>query len=594
MGGVHPLYAHDLATPREHLVREVGPVRFEHRASGRFFADFGRAAFGTLRFHCEAPAACTLTVHLAEKLTAEGDIDTAPPGCVRYRRITVAAGKGSGAVQVTVPPDERNTGPRAVRMPSSLFEVLPFRYALIEAPEGVRLTALRQLAVQYPFKSSACAFASSSEVLNRVWELCRYSIEATSFAPVYVDGDRERIPYEGDAYINQLGHYCLDRDYQLARRTLEYLLYHPTWPTDWILHVVPMAWADYLYSGETVLLEAYYEELRAKSLHALAREDGLISTEAVPPEVLASIHLDREMRDLVDWPPGSFTEGGTGERDNHEMRPINTVVNALHGWSLALFARIAEVLGRTEDARLFVDKSRRHAASLQRLYDRAHKRFLDGEGSTHHSLHATMFPVAFGLHPEEDKAALGAFLEGKGMACSVYGAQYLLEALYRVGRPQVAFERLVDDSDRGWLNMLRAGSTMTMEAWDWKYKNNLDWNHAWGAAPANIVPRFLLGVRPASPGFAATLFAPRPARLAWMRGTVPLPQGEVCVEMERDAHGLPSFRLRAEGTSRLVIDLRGLAPAGAVVRVDGRLRGVAGKPFEVEAAGCCAIALRPG
>ena len=26
-----------------------------------------------------------------------------------------------------------------------------------------------------------------------------------------------------------------------------------------------------------------------------------------------------------------------------------------------------------------------------------------------------------------------------------------------------------------------------------KYKNNLDWNHAWGAVPANVIPRGLMG-----------------------------------------------------------------------------------------------------
>ena len=32
-----------------------------------------------------------------------------------------------------------------------------------------------------------------------------------------LDGDRERTPYEGDAYLQQLGHYSTDRDFALAR-----------------------------------------------------------------------------------------------------------------------------------------------------------------------------------------------------------------------------------------------------------------------------------------------------------------------------------------------------------------------------------------
>ena len=93
-------------------------------------------------------------------------------------------------------------------------------------------------------------FHCDSDALNRVWDLCSYSIEATSFAGVYLDGDRERIPYEGDALLNQLSHYAVDREYTLARFSLEYMIFHPTWPTEWNLQIVQMAWYDYLYTGD--------------------------------------------------------------------------------------------------------------------------------------------------------------------------------------------------------------------------------------------------------------------------------------------------------------------------------------------------------
>lgn len=36
------------------------------------------------------------------------------------------------------------------------------------------------------------------------------------------------MPYEGDAYINQLSHDGVDREYALARYTHEYLIQNPT------------------------------------------------------------------------------------------------------------------------------------------------------------------------------------------------------------------------------------------------------------------------------------------------------------------------------------------------------------------------------
>jgi hypothetical protein len=87
------------------------------------------------------------------------------------------------------------------------------------------------------------------------------------------------------------------------------------------------------------------------------------------------------------------------------------------------------------------------------------------------------------------------------MACSVYGAQYLLEALFAAGRDKYAVELMAARTGRSWWHMIESGSTMTWEAWDAQAKNNLTWNHAWGAAPANILSRYVLGVRPVEPGY---------------------------------------------------------------------------------------------
>jgi hypothetical protein len=54
-------------------------------------------------------------------------------------------------------------------------------------------------------------------MLNRIWNLSRDSIKATTFAGVFVDGDRERIAYEADAYLNQLSFYACNPDPAMAR-----------------------------------------------------------------------------------------------------------------------------------------------------------------------------------------------------------------------------------------------------------------------------------------------------------------------------------------------------------------------------------------
>lgn len=553
-----------VAQPSKLQVDEIAPVHFERRSEGGCFLDFGRAAFGTLCFSSRAQQASPVSVHLGEKLHAAGGVDRDPPGSVRYRRIDLEIPKGTARHQVVIPPDERNTRTRAIRMPSALFEVLPFRYAEIEAGPEVSISEPVQRAVFYPFNESASDFQCSDSRVNKVWDLCKYSIKATSFCGIYVDGDRERIPYEADAYINQLCHYGVDAEYEMARATLEHLLFHPTWPTDWALHFLPMAWADFLYTGRADFLATYYQELKWKALLPLAREDGLISTETglVTDELLEALHLrnhptfrpEKLLTDLIDWPPGSFTEGGTGERDNYDMTvPVKTVINAFHAWNLELLTGMAGALGKNAEAASFKSQHQKLTRALRAIcFDESREIFTDGEGSTHASLHANMLPAAIGLVPPGFEPSVGDFIRSRGMACSVYGAQYLLEACYRLGMDQYALDLMTAEDDRGWLNMLRAGSSVTLEAWDHKYKNNLDWNHAWGAAPANIIPRFLVGVQPAAPGFSEIRVAPHPADLNAFEAMVPTPRGPVVVQYEKEA-ALGQLRVESPVPMQLVL-----------------------------------------
>jgi len=70
-----------------------------------------------------------------------------------------------------------------------------------------------------------------------------------------------------------------------------------------------------------------------------------------------------------------------------------------------------------------------------------------------------------------------------------------------------------------------------------KFKPNLDWNHAWGAAPANIIPRYLMGVQPIEPGFGRVLIQPRPGPLRWAEETIPTIRGPIRVRFNKPEAG---------------------------------------------------------
>jgi alpha-L-rhamnosidase len=519
-------------------VTEVAPKWVVPVNERTHFVDFGKAAFATVKLRVQSPVKQMVEVHLGEvKLSDAVAIDRQPGGARRYQMIPLEVEKGSHVYQVVIPPDARNTGHFAILMPAHLFEVYPFRYMEVVSNEApVQLMEVRQLTVHYPFDDSASSFVSSNEVLNDVWELCKYSMKATSFCGYYVDGDRERIPYEADVLINQLGHYCVDREYAMARRTHEHLILQPTWPTEWILQSVILAWHDYQYTGEPSSLRYFYDDLMAKTLMGLAREDGLILLDNMNDDVLKAIHFagkssdffKRGIRDIVDWPQVA--------RDGFEMLPVNISVNAFHYRAVYLMLEIAKVLGKTDDIASLQERLELIRESFMKtFFNESTGLFVDGEGSLHASLHANMFAVAFGLVPEFAKERVMAYIKSKGMACSVYGAQFLLESLYAEGEADHALALLSSVSDRSWANMIyNVGSTITLEAWDNRYKPNQDWNHAWGAAPANLIPRFLMGVQPLKPGFEEILIKPQPGDLKWARLKTPTVRGPVTVMIDQE------------------------------------------------------------
>jgi hypothetical protein len=500
-----------------HLVEEK-PVQITTVAPGVVLVDFGKVAFGNLRLSPPAGGSHEITVHFGEAL-ANGRLNRKPPGTVRYAaaKATFSGGK---PVVVAPPADKRNTEqrtathPPAVLTPAEWGVVLPFRWVEIEGWPGELRAAqiVRQAAFATTWDDQAASFKSSDETLNRIWELCRYSIKATTFAGVYVDGDRERIPYEADAYLNQLSHYATDPDPQMARDTYDWLMKHPTWPTEWAFHMIFMAHADWLQTGDTAWLAPRYEALKAKLLLDRARPDGLLVSNA------AQIKRD----DIVDWP--------VKERDGYVFTPINTVVNAFHVRSLTLMAELATALNKDAEAADYTAREAKARAAFQAtLVDSKRGLYRDGEGTEHASLHANLFPLAFGLVPEKERRNVADWLGKRGMACSVYASQYLLEGLFENEAAATALALMTAPTDRSWKHMVESGTTITWEAWDLKYKPNQDWNHAWGAAPANLLSRYVLGAKPLAPGWTRALIRPNPGNLKSAEGKIPTPRGPLMV-----------------------------------------------------------------
>ena len=222
-------------------------------------------------------------------------------------------------------------------------------------------------------------------------------------------------------------------------------------------------------------------------------------------------------RDLIDWP--------AAERDNYVLGEFNLTPNCYFYQALLIMYKL------TGNAEYKLKAGKVQKAVEQHF--RKNKQFVDSIGSNHTALHSVLYPAYFKIADlsENMKNALVA----KGMACSVFTAQFLLEYCFENGLADYAWDLLLSNDLRSWNNMLEKGATIAMEAWDDSLKPNQDWNHAWGAAPANLIPRCIAGIKPLEPGFRKFAVNPHPGKLKEFYCKHPTPAGAIELEYKNNS-----------------------------------------------------------
>ena len=311
-----------------------------------------------------------------------------------------------------------------------------------------------------------------------------------------------------------LTQFCTEGSFDTARRTLAYLIRHPTWPCEWWQCYIPLFYEYLLQSGDYGFVQSHYAFLRDEtSFHALMK-NGLIRD------------FPRERH--VDWPPGC--------RDGYEFGQANAVPNAYACWDLDLLGRLAGWLGHECEATQFAETAADLRSGFNRdLFDEATGLYVDSLGSRHSSLHTNMYALRFGLVPAGRVGRCLEFVKSKGMACSVFTAQFLLETLFQNGEDRAAVALMTGDGERSWLDMLRHGATATTEAWLADKKPNMSWAHPWGSGPANVIVRYLFGLRPTAPGWTEYVFEPHPGGIDRGQLSITTPRGRVNASFELQA-----------------------------------------------------------
>lgn len=492
-----------------------GVASVTHEGHGRYRIDLGQEIVGGLRLTFRSPSAQTVHLFYGEELNEDGS--------VRYRMRTGNEYKENWTLR---------EGEQTIES----FGMKTFRYVDICGYTGeIAEEDVCAVAVRREFDAQASYFTCPNDTLCYLYDTFKYAI-CTTNQDLYVDSQsRERVPYEGDTFIEMLSSYTYENDSALARFSVDYLCRHRTWPAEYALLTVHLIWTDYMYTGNYALLSRAYGALR--SLVTSRQPDGATGLYHIPNE--SGTGWDAV---LVDWPAGA--------RDGYYVREAyyNTVYNAFCYLALCDMAAMAEFLGKSAEAIAFRGESENLGrAMIDKLYDANKGAFRDGltregEPIDHFAQHATALAIWTGVC--RDPAMLDAagrwFVGQEKIQTSIYGAYFLIEALYRAGFGAYA-TALLADSDvtpgaHNWLAALRgSGATIAPEAWCAAEKPNMSLSHPWGTAPAALMVRGMFGILPTSPGFRKFSIHPQIGDLPYASIRVPTARGSISVTLAQNS-----------------------------------------------------------
>ncbi len=299
--------------------------------------------------------------------------------------------------------------------------------------------------------------------------------------------------------------------------------------SDWLVGQGTMsaaAWADvavinpwtmYLTYGDTKILEDQYESMKGwidfMTAHAV---DGIWTYKLQFGDWVA---LDAE--------EGSYF-GAT---------PTDLTCVAYYAYSSGLFAKIAKVLGKEEDAKEYLQL---HESVVKAF----HRHYFNADGSmTASTQTAHIIALYFKLVPDEyiDKtaAALVKLLEKENghLVTGFIGTPYFCHALSQNGYIKEAYELLLKDDFPSWLYQVKMGATTVWEHWDgikpdgtmWSPDMNSFNHYAYGAI-GEWLYRVVAGIEidEEAPGYKHSIICPRiGGNLSYVTGTYQSVYGKV-------------------------------------------------------------------
>jgi alpha-L-rhamnosidase len=511
-----------------HATQELKPIAPPAKTSGwpttKWIFDMGQNMVGRVRLHVRGAAGQVIRLRFAEMLSADGSLYIDNLREARQTDHYILRGDPAGETW------------------ESKFTFHGFRYVELRgqpAVEDLLPDAITGIVLHSDTPRTG-TFSCSDRLINQLQSNIDWG-QRSNFLEVPTDCPQrnERLGWMGDAQVfSRTAAWNRDvasffnkwqrdiADAQGKEGQMPSIAPHITGVADdggpaWADAAAICPWTMYLCYADHALLARHFD--------SLARFIGFM--EAQSKDLIRSHPDGKGWQGYGDW----LALDGSGNVFGNT--PKDLIGTAMFAYSTSLVAKMARVLGRTNDAVRF----ERLAERIRRAYQ---NRFLTGDGiATGLTQTSYVLTLHFDLAPVALRPKLVAELvrdittRGNKLTTGFVGASYLPHVLSRFGRADIAYKLLHQKAWPSWLYAVTQGATTIWERWDgWTKENGFQdkgmnsFNHYAYGAIGSWLYAVVAGVEldPAKPGFKRLRLAPQPGgELTSARGSLESPHGRI-------------------------------------------------------------------
>jgi len=446
----HPVMLYEQFQEPIRIMGEVEVLEIIDKGNNTYILDLGRNIAGWSRLKIQGAEGQEIIQRFVEELDAEGKIDPRTTG-VRATNVVQTSRyicKGDG-MEIWEP----------------RFVYYGFRYIEVEGltspPEKDIITGL----VVHSSVSSVGTFTCSEDNINRLHQLSRWTIEGNIHSIPTDCPHREKCGWTGDAHAMirpmiynydvrkffwkymfdmrssgreekrelYLGKDSQDRSFVMKPAGIPTMIVPGRRTSgvaspDWGTAMVQIPWYLYLYYGDRIILEEFYDDMQTwvEYIHGI-KEDGIIP------------------HGLGDWCP----PGGNVNKDC----PIPLSSTAFHILDVSIMEKVSGLLGKKE-------QQKEYAEMLEELTRDFNRHFLDPENATYGTHTGNVMALDLGIVPEDLRSDVAASLvrsiheDFQGFInTGIFGIARIFNMLCENGQEEEAYRLLSKKGNRSFAFM---------------------------------------------------------------------------------------------------------------------------------------------